>query len=86
MLQEKFDDFASKAMDINKGFKDILGDLQTKVNKNEKNIYVETEKATKKPKGKLISVNVKIPNDTFLEVLRERKRSLKKQLDLDIYT
>ena len=39
-----FYDFASKAMDINNGFKEILGDLQTKVNDNEKNITVIDKK------------------------------------------
>ena len=44
MLQSKFDDFASKAMDINNGFKDILGDLQTRVNENQNNITVVDKK------------------------------------------
>ena len=44
MLPTKFDDFASKAMDINNGFKDILGDLQTRVNENQNNITVVDKK------------------------------------------
>ena len=44
MLQSKFDDFASKAIDINNGFKDILGDLQTRVNENQNNITVVDKK------------------------------------------